>query len=139
MSAFSTNTIKNITVPFIGDRLENKSYTNFTYILGETQHDYCGREIEEITITKEKKVENYAFYGMYKLKKVNLPNDIISIGDYAFYICRGGWPLAINQPEEIALAQAIDYYEVVVSEDIFSLKDIFFIFLCTKIQRTIVK
>ena len=47
-----------------------------------------------------------------------------TIYDYAYYICRGGWPLAVLQEKEIALQQAIDYYEVVVSDDIFSLKDI---------------
>ena len=47
-----------------------------------------------------------------------------SIYDYAFYICRGGWPLAIGKEKRIALHQAIDYYEAVVTDDIFSLKDI---------------
>ena len=46
------------------------------------------------------------------------------INDYAYYICRGGWPMAIGKEREIALAQARDYYEVVVTDDIFSLKDI---------------
>ncbi len=46
------------------------------------------------------------------------------INDYAYYICRGGWPIAIGKEREIALAQARDYYEVVVTDDIFSLKDI---------------
>ena len=46
------------------------------------------------------------------------------INDYAFYICRGGWPVAIGQDRDISLAQARDYYEVVVTDDIFSLKDI---------------
>lgn len=47
-----------------------------------------------------------------------------TINDYAYYICRGGWPLAINQDMDVSLAQARDYYEVVVTDDIFSLKDI---------------
>lgn len=47
-----------------------------------------------------------------------------TIEDYAYYICRGGWPLAINQDEDIALQQPIDFYDAVVSEDLFSLKDI---------------
>lgn len=47
-----------------------------------------------------------------------------AIEDYAFFICRGGWPLAMNQEEDIALQQAIDFYDGVVQEDIFSLKDI---------------
>ncbi len=44
-----------------------------------------------------------------------------TINDYAYYICRGGWPLAINEDKEVSLAQARDYYEVVVTDDIFSL------------------
>ena len=46
------------------------------------------------------------------------------INDYAYYICRGGWPVAIGKDKDISLAQAKDYYEVVVTDDIFSLKDI---------------
>ena len=46
------------------------------------------------------------------------------IEDYAYYICRGGWPLAIDQDKEIALQQARDYHEVLVTEDMFSLKSI---------------
>lgn len=47
-----------------------------------------------------------------------------NINDYAYFICRGGWPLAINKDRAVSLAQAVDYYEVVVTDDIFSLKDI---------------
>lgn len=36
----------------------------------------------------------------------------------AFVTCRGGWPQAIDMPQDIALDQAIDYYEVVVRSDI---------------------
>ncbi|MBQ6230817.1 MAG: DUF4143 domain-containing protein [Eubacterium sp.] len=67
--------------------------------------------------------------------KVDLLNDLKNgkfsnsmskkdINDYAYYICRGGWPVAIGKERDVALAQARDYYEVVVSDDIFSLKDI---------------
>lgn len=48
----------------------------------------------------------------------------LSLDDYAFLLCRGGWPLAINDDKKIALQQAKDYYEVVVTDDIFSLKSI---------------
>ncbi len=47
-----------------------------------------------------------------------------TLQDYAFCICRGGWPMSINQPEDIALVQAKDYFEVLVTDDIFSLKNI---------------
>ena len=66
-----------------------------------------------------------------KVSLLDLKNGIFTpsmtdknIYDYAYYICRGGWPLAINQDRDVALAQAVDYYEVVVTDDIFSLKDI---------------
>ena len=47
-----------------------------------------------------------------------------TIYDYAFYICRGGWPLAIKQDKDVALTQAVNYYETVVTDDIFSLKSV---------------
>ena len=36
----------------------------------------------------------------------------------AFYVCRGGWPQAIGMEKDIALDQAIDYYDGVVHSDI---------------------
>ena len=39
-------------------------------------------------------------------------------------MCRGGWPLAINEEEDIALQQAKTFYNGLVSEDMFSLKDV---------------
>ena len=48
----------------------------------------------------------------------------MSIEDYAFAICRGGWPVAVMQKGEVALQQARDYFETVVTDDLFSLKTI---------------
>ena len=66
-----------------------------------------------------------------KVSLLDLKNGIFNpcfsektIYDYGFYICRGGWPLSLNVKEEIALAQATEYYEMVVTEDIFSLQEI---------------
>lgn len=42
----------------------------------------------------------------------------ISMEQLAFLICRGGWPKAVDCTEEIALQQAIDYFDAVVSMDI---------------------
>ncbi len=47
-----------------------------------------------------------------------------TIYDYAFYICRGGWPMAIKQERDISLQQARDYFDVIVSDDIYSLKSV---------------
>ena len=38
--------------------------------------------------------------------------------DIAYYICRGGWPGAMGLDRSIALEQAVDYYDAVVSADI---------------------
>lgn len=42
----------------------------------------------------------------------------MSLDDIAFLLCRGGWPQAVGLPTEIALQQAIDYYDGVVHSDI---------------------
>lgn len=42
----------------------------------------------------------------------------LSIDRLAFLACRGGWPQAVDMRDEIALDQAIDYYDTVVHSDI---------------------
>lgn len=42
----------------------------------------------------------------------------LDIERVAFLVCRGGWPLAVNMRDEIALDQAMDYYDAVVRSDI---------------------
>lgn len=49
-------------------------------------------------------------------KPVGIDNHTLK--QIAFMICRGGWPKAIYQSERIALQQAIDYYDAIVSDDI---------------------
>ncbi|MDE6715484.1 MAG: DUF4143 domain-containing protein, partial [Muribaculaceae bacterium] len=53
----------------------------------------------------------------------NVPNKILEknslqLNDIAYLICRGGWPMAVDLPEEAALEQAFDYYDAVTKEDI---------------------
>ena len=42
----------------------------------------------------------------------------VSLDRLAFLICRGGWPQAVDLRNEIALDQAMDYYDAVVHSDI---------------------
>lgn len=42
----------------------------------------------------------------------------LNLEQIAYLICRGGWPKAIGQKKEIALQQAIDYYDSVINNDI---------------------
>lgn len=70
--------------------------------------------------------ESNGSVSLDKLKKgeFQIARSNITLEDYAFLICRGGWPLAIVDDKEVALAQARDYYEVLVTDDLFSLKSI---------------
>lgn len=42
----------------------------------------------------------------------------LDIDRLAFLVCRGGWPQAVDMRDEIALDQAMDYYDAVVRSDI---------------------
>lgn len=51
-------------------------------------------------------------------KKPNAIGPSYDLYDLTYFICRGGWPLAINDDKEIALAQAVNYYDALINEDI---------------------
>lgn len=42
----------------------------------------------------------------------------------AFWICRGGWPKAIGQSPDVALQQALDYYDAVAGSDVSRVDDV---------------
>ena len=42
----------------------------------------------------------------------------LELGDISFILCRGGWPAALDLPDDAALYQAVDYYDGVVNSDI---------------------
>lgn len=47
-----------------------------------------------------------------------LERNELRLQNIAFLICRGGWPMAVGLPEDIALEQAFDYYDAVTKEDV---------------------
>lgn len=42
----------------------------------------------------------------------------MNIDKLSFLICRGGWPKAIDEEKDVALQQAIDYFDAIVDADI---------------------
>lgn len=48
----------------------------------------------------------------------------LDINRLAFLVCRGGWPQAVDMRDEIALDQAMDYFDAVVHSDINRADDI---------------
>lgn len=47
-----------------------------------------------------------------------LAKNSLNLQNIAFLICRGGWPMAVDLPDDAALEQAFDYYDAVTKEDI---------------------
>lgn len=50
-------------------------------------------------------------------EKLDAGSDL-DIERLAFLVCRGGWPQAVGMRDDIALEQAVDYYDAVVHSDI---------------------
>lgn len=55
---------------------------------------------------------------LFEGKKPNAIGPSYDLNDLAYLICRGGWPLSLNDDKEVALAQALNYYDAVINEDI---------------------
>ncbi|MDE6660417.1 MAG: DUF4143 domain-containing protein [Anaeroplasmataceae bacterium] len=106
----------------VTDKENNSEFDN------ESKHTGNGRIIRKImrTMSLYESGDSNGSVSISDLKNgiFKTATSTKTIYDYAYYICRGGWPLAINQEKKVSLAQAIDYFEVVVSDDIFSLHDI---------------
>lgn len=61
---------------------------------------------------------NVSLSALFDAPEKILEENKLTLSDIAFLICRGGWPMAVDLPEEPALEQAFDYYDAVVREDI---------------------
>ncbi len=95
----------------------------------QSRHTGNGRIIRKVmrTLSLYETKESNGSVSLLDLKEDKFKSSFTDkgINEYAYYICRGGWPLAImEQDKEVALQQAIDYYDVVTTDDIFSLRDI---------------
>ncbi len=92
------------------------------------RHTGTGRIIKKMmrTMSLFESGDSTGDISLSQLKKGAFINAIVDkeLTDYAFYLCRGGWPLAIKADRDIALQQAKTFFNGLVSEDIFSLKDV---------------
>ena len=92
-------------------------------LTGTTLHTGTGR-IAHLTMRPLSTWESNDSNGNVSLEALFKNTDNVSaknelnIQDVAFLISRGGWPMAIDRPEKIALAQAFDYVDSVVVSDI---------------------
>lgn len=89
----------------------------------EITHSGTGR-FTWLTMRPMSLLESGDSSGEVSLKKLFDGQDVLDgeshldLGRVAFLVCRGGWPQAVDMREEIALEQAVDYYEAVVHSDI---------------------
>ena len=92
------------------------------------RHTGTGRIIKKMmrTMSSLESKDSTGSVSLNDLKKGIFKSTIVekTIKDYAYLICRGGWPLSINQETDVALQQAKTFYDGLVNEDIFSLEDI---------------
>lgn len=92
------------------------------------RHTGTGRIIKKMmrTMSLFESGDSTGDISLSQLKKGVFKNAIVDkeLTDYAFYLCRGGWPLAIKVDKDIALQQAKTFFNGLVSEDIFSIKDV---------------
>lgn len=91
-------------------------------VLDESMHTGTGR-IVRMKMRPMSLYESKDSTGTVSLEDMFLGKDIYAsdnrnIDDIAYFICRGGWPLAINVSKNIALKQAFDYYDSIVNDDI---------------------
>lgn len=89
----------------------------------EIEHTGTGR-FAWLTMRPMSLFESGESNGQVSLKDLFTSSDKIfarnelALKDIAYLICRGGWPMAVDLPEEAALEQAFDYYDAVTKEDI---------------------
>lgn len=55
---------------------------------------------------------------LFDNKSIDTQSNHLTINDISFLLCRGGWPMATMMKGEVALDQAIDYYDSIVDFDI---------------------
>ncbi len=90
---------------------------------GNDGHSGIGR-IKKVTMRTMSLYESGESAGIVSLKTLFenptsiAGNSAVDIYQLAFLIVRGGWPLAVGKPERVSLAQARDFYEAIVDNDI---------------------
>lgn len=80
------NSLKSITLPFVGEQRDAETNTAFHYIFGidGSYNTYVPESLTDVVITGGKSVAARAFQFCDGIKRVTLADSITSIGDYAF-------------------------------------------------------
>jgi hypothetical protein len=85
--------LESLTIPFIGSSRDSYKNKNIGYLFGKKAFErsykangyYIPRSLEEIIITDEKSIGEYAFYDLEYVVNISINDNITSIGKFAFY------------------------------------------------------
>ncbi len=85
--------LTSITLPFIGEKKNGSGSTHFGHffsVFTYSYHDSCvPKSLKTVIITGGSSIGDHAFYGCKGLTSITIPNSVSSIGDHAFYGCKG--------------------------------------------------
>ena len=102
-NAFGEYILTGSTTPIDSDKIHHSGVGRITPIKMSTLTLFESKESKGIVSLKD-------LFDNPNLELFDL-NDEYSLENTAFYICRGGWPLSINDDEEISLDVTQNYYE----------------------------
>ena len=125
------NSLKSLTLPFVGEQKDGDTNTAFYYIFGidGSYNTYVPESLTDVVITGGKSVAARAFQFCDGIKRVTLADSITSIGELAFtggtfeYIDMGNGVTSIGYG---AFEDSENLSEVIVSEKLVSLGDMAF-------------
>lgn len=85
------STLENLTLPFLGSSLLDYSISHIGYIFGAPKYtnnsQYMPNTLTTVTLTKQVKLTEGAFYNVDSLNYVNIPSTCEEISDLAFQGC----------------------------------------------------
>ena len=81
---YKCSSLESITLPFIGASNNSMDTTSFGYIFGSVPDS-----LKTVILTDCTSIKDDAFSGRSNLTSITIPDGVISIGSYAFYMCSG--------------------------------------------------
>lgn len=83
--------LESITLPFIGNILNDTTNGHFGYIFGsksyEDNNDSVPSSLKEVKITSTNYLNDYCFYGLQSLERIIIGSDLYDIGTHPFENC----------------------------------------------------